>query len=700
MDSSNLNLGLVQKYYDVKLTKEEPVLFYTRSTGKRVIEKIAATKIHDAGELQGSPEYATLGKDCQIKMLSHLIKNLREESTSIDLEKLSPEDRTVIETAIHVANFAENKIKAKNESLDATGVKLEKRALAQELEQHVRRLQGDGLPPLSTSSVSDDPAKAALQYLGIDSAKTREPALRFVESPPHVEQVPFDESEGSSSEVELQSREKQLMMQTHLISVLKGETPMKPFDAWAPSEHLTIKTAQNIASLAIQHIQETHGANTPEAKQALQKLVSGLELHLKSFGDANDLSRARRFLDNASPIVLVAGKVLETAKRYIETDEKAKARIEKLQPGQVLKLSRRLMTKERIASSVYIYKDFAGAIKMEVKYHGSIPNKKGDSADNVKAKLGEGAFNVVKRTLIDEKSPGVSKKPILKDEAGIADQLNEENATTRYRNANVANVFLPKAIGSVRADKDVTSTVALKEVKGTLYPFADGGSLSSHLVAGVLTETQAKGFIKNILEGLEDVHTKTRMAHRDLKPDNILIMGGIAYLADHGTSVDPSNKEFNKKLPVNNPLESKNAVYAGTPPYIAPEVVQSSDVGSVQPGQTIVEIKECIDKNQQADIWAMGLILFQIMNTPTTTHQFQGGPSQLVKDCQKAPVPAQAVFTANYNPAKYAQDFEQFKQNCKGRYSDEQINLVLGCLQLEGRPTASQLKDAFKNFLS
>lgn len=79
------------------------------------------------------------------------------------------------------------------------------------------------------------------------------------------------------------------------------------------------------------------------------------------------------------------------------------------------------------------------------------------------------------------------------------------------------------------------------------------------------------------------VLSKNNIMHRDLKPDNILMNNGKIKLGDFG---------FCK------PLESSTEMACtmlGSPIYMAPEVLK---------GETY---------NRKADIWSLGVVLFQML---------------------------------------------------------------------------------------
>ncbi|KAK3278951.1 hypothetical protein CYMTET_13147 [Cymbomonas tetramitiformis] len=113
--------------------------------------------------------------------------------------------------------------------------------------------------------------------------------------------------------------------------------------------------------------------------------------------------------------------------------------------------------------------------------------------------------------------------------------------------------------------------------------YMDGGALSSVIEkAGRIPEDILARITERILQGLEFLHNKRHMVHRDIKPGNILMnLQGDAKITDFGISAG---------------LESTMGVcqsYVGTMCYMSPERIQNDPY------------------SPSADIWSLGLTLME-----------------------------------------------------------------------------------------
>ena len=164
--------------------------------------------------------------------------------------------------------------------------------------------------------------------------------------------------------------------------------------------------------------------------------------------------------------------------------------------------------------------------------------------------------------------------------------------------------------------------------------------------------------LHHLARGLAAVH-RHDVVHRDMKPGNIMLLGGLKFdglkITDFGVA-RMAEQEIDEAVKIGTVTTSKTAI--GALPYMAPEVI---DV----PGKPTLP----------ADIWAIGALAYQL---------FSG---ELPFGQGFAAVPRIQAAVAPTIP-KMLQDHPQFSH-----LSRELHGIVLQCLQRDpaARPTASQL---------
>jgi serine/threonine-protein kinase len=148
---------------------------------------------------------------------------------------------------------------------------------------------------------------------------------------------------------------------------------------------------------------------------------------------------------------------------------------------------------------------------------------------------------------------------------------------------------------------------------GTLFyvmPLMLEGSLRDRLIArGPMRKSEAFRIVRQVADALAFAHQRG-IVHRDIKPDNVLMAGHIARLADFG--IAKLLRAARKISVAGQPI--------GTPAYMAPEQVLG---------------QEAID--HRADIYALGVLAYELI---TGAQPFQRQTAEAVMTAQLyAPAP-------------------------------------------------------------
>ncbi|TPX58065.1 hypothetical protein PhCBS80983_g03389 [Powellomyces hirtus] len=124
--------------------------------------------------------------------------------------------------------------------------------------------------------------------------------------------------------------------------------------------------------------------------------------------------------------------------------------------------------------------------------------------------------------------------------------------------------------------------------------FCGGGALDSvyRAIRKPLTEDQIASILYESVKGLDYLHTKVALIHRDIKAGNVLLTdSGECKLADFGVSAKLSS------------VGGRARTFIGTPYWMAPEVIMT-DPESATHGSASYDAK--------ADIWSIGITAIEI----------------------------------------------------------------------------------------
>lgn len=141
--------------------------------------------------------------------------------------------------------------------------------------------------------------------------------------------------------------------------------------------------------------------------------------------------------------------------------------------------------------------------------------------------------------------------------------------------------------------------------------YASEGTLRNrHLLKTVVPVKRIVSYIDQVTDGLQYAHDQG-IVHRDVKPENMLVMGvDDIVLSDFGIAITSFDSQ-NHQMP-------NDGVVQGTFPYIAPERFRGTT-------------------SRSSDQYSLGIVVYEWL---TGTHPFKGTPEQIISNHLFTPPPA------------------------------------------------------------
>jgi tetratricopeptide (TPR) repeat protein len=187
--------------------------------------------------------------------------------------------------------------------------------------------------------------------------------------------------------------------------------------------------------------------------------------------------------------------------------------------------------------------------------------------------------------------------------------LADDNALGR---SVVFKVLLPELAAGVNAERfnrevqlsarlqhpHIVPVLSAGQVDGLPYyvmPFVKGESVRARLAAGPMPIPEVVSILGDVAKALAYAHSDG-VVHRDIKPDNILLSGGAATVADFGIAKAISQSRSTEPGDTLTSL----GMSLGTPAYMAPEQVAGDP-----------------DVDHRADLYSLGCVAYEMLTGHT-----------------------------------------------------------------------------------
>ncbi|MBA3452850.1 MAG: serine/threonine protein kinase [Deltaproteobacteria bacterium] len=205
--------------------------------------------------------------------------------------------------------------------------------------------------------------------------------------------------------------------------------------------------------------------------------------------------------------------------------------------------------------------------------------------------IGEGGMGVIRAATQLALGRGVAVKtlkPGRADRSAALDLLREAWVTGAIEHPNVVPVHY------LQIDQDGIPVIVMKRIAGVEWSalLGDASEVNRRFGASDLLAWNL-GILMSVLNALHYAHSRG-IIHRDLKPSNVMIGDfGEVYLLDWGIAVSLRDDGSGRL-----PLAANATVLAGTPHYMAPEMLGQSGGSPI---------------SERTDVYLAGSVLFELI---------------------------------------------------------------------------------------
>ncbi|MEP6622162.1 MAG: serine/threonine-protein kinase [bacterium] len=199
--------------------------------------------------------------------------------------------------------------------------------------------------------------------------------------------------------------------------------------------------------------------------------------------------------------------------------------------------------------------------------------------------------------------------------------------------AVVIKVLHPELAAGVNADRfnrevllsarlqhpHIVPVLTAGDVAGLPYyvmPFVKGDTVRARIALGPMPTAEVADILADVAKALAYAHSEG-VVHRDIKPDNILLSGGAATVADFGIAKALSSA----RAQASDGALTSLGTSLGTPAYMAPEQVAGDP-----------------DTDHRADIYSLGCVAYEML-TGQTPFAGKSPQQMLAAQVMEKPVP-------------------------------------------------------------